>query len=144
VVTSRTWRPRRTRAVAFATAAMIMALMIWLAVVIADTFKLADRIGVVLFGVLVAALLAVVARARVTADDEGLTVVNPVRTHRYSWAEVVGVSFERGTPWPYLDLADGTSKGVVGIQGSEGESAWRAVAELQQLIAERGEAQEPR
>ncbi|MEO3783439.1 PH domain-containing protein [Actinocorallia sp. B10E7] len=143
-MTGKTWRPRRTRAMAYAMAAVIMVLMIWLALAIADTFKLVDRIGMLLFGLLVAAILAMVARARVTADDEGLTVVNPLRTHRYSWAEVVGVSFERGAPWPYLDLSDGTSKGAVGIQGSEGEAAWTAVTELRQLIAERGEAQEPR
>jgi len=129
---------------AFAMATMIMALMLWLAVVIADTFKLVDRIGMVLFGVLVAAILAMVARARVTADDEGLTVVNPLRTHRYAWAEVVGLSYEPGAPWPYLDLADGTTKGVVGIQGSEKQAAWKAIAEIRRLIAERGEAQEPR
>jgi len=129
---------------AFAMATMIMALMLWLAVVIADTFKLVDRIGMVLFGVLVAAILAMVARARVTADDEGLTVVNPLRTHRYAWAEVVGLSYEPGAPWPYLDLADGTTKGVVGIQGSEKQAAWEAIAEIRRLIAERGEAQEPR
>ncbi|GAA2732338.1 PH domain-containing protein [Actinocorallia aurantiaca] len=143
-MTGKTWRPRRTRAMAFSMAALIMALMIWLAIGIAETFKLVDRIGIVLFGVFVAAILVMVARARVTADDEGLVVVNPLRTHRYSWAEVVDVSFERGAPWPYLDLADGTSKGAVGIQGSEGEAAWTAVSELKQLIAERGEAQEPR
>jgi hypothetical protein len=129
---------------AFAMAVMIMALMLWLAFVIADTFKLVDRIGMVLFGVLVAAILAMVARARVTADDEGLTVVNPLRTHRYTWAEVVGLSYEPGAPWPYLDLADGTTKGVVGIQGSEKQAAWEAIAEIRRLIAERGEAQEPR
>lgn len=129
---------------AYAMATMIMALMVWLAFAVAGTFKLADRIGIVLFGVLVAAVLATVARARVTADEAGLTVVNPLRTHRYAWAEVVGVSFEQGAPWPYLDLADGSSKGAVGIQGSEGPAAWEAVAELRRMIAERGETQEPR
>lgn len=143
-MSSTTWRPRRTRITAFAMAGLIMATMIWLAFSIADTFKLADRIGIVLFGVFVFGVLALLARARVVADDTGLTVVNPLRTHRYSWAQVVGVSLGEGAPWPYLDLADGTTKGLVGIQGSEGESARRAVAELKALIAERGEAQEPR
>ncbi|WP_106398468.1 PH domain-containing protein [Actinocorallia populi] len=142
-MTGRTWRPRRTRVTAFAMAAMIMALMLWLAFMIADTFKLVDRIGIVLFGALVAAILAMVARSRVTADEHGLTVVNPLRTHRYAWAEVVGLSYEPGAPWPYLDLADGTSKGVVGIQGSEKAAAWSAIAEIRELIAQRGEAQEP-
>ncbi|GAA0954387.1 PH domain-containing protein [Actinocorallia libanotica] len=142
-MTGRTWRPRRTRAMAFAMAAAIMALVIWLALMIADTFKLVDRIGIVVFGVFVAAVLATVARARVTADDRGLTVVNPLRTHRYAWAEVVGLSYEPGAPWPYLDLADGTSKGVVGIQGSEKQAAWTAIAEIRELIAAHGEAQEP-
>ncbi|MDX6743114.1 PH domain-containing protein [Actinocorallia sp. A-T 12471] len=140
---STTWRPRKTRITAYALAGLIMATMIWLAVVISDTFQLADRIGIVLFGVFVAVLLALLARVKVVADGTGLTVVNPLRTHRYAWAEIVGVGLGEGAPWPYLDLADGTTKGLVGIQGSEGASARVAVAELRALIAERGETPDP-
>ncbi|GAB2818546.1 PH domain-containing protein [Actinocorallia aurea] len=138
-----TWRPRKTRATAVAMAVLIMATMIWLAIAISDTFKTGDRIGILLFGLFVVGVLSLLARVKVVADDDGLTVVNPLRTHRYAWAEIVGVSLGVGAPWPYLDLADGTTKGLVGIQGSEGESARTAVAELKALIAERGEAPEP-
>lgn len=125
-------------------AVAILTTMVWLAIAISDTFQLADRIGIVLFGVFFAWVLSLLARVKVVADEAGLTVVNPLRTHRYTWPEIVGISLGVGAPWPYLDLADGTTKGVVGIQGSEGDDARAAVLALRELIAERGQAQEPR
>jgi hypothetical protein len=129
--------------VAYTLAGMIVLGMIVLAIVVAPPFGLVDRIGLVIFGLLVAGLLHVLARSRVVADERGLTVVNPLRTHRYDWAEVLRANMAEGDPWPTLDLADGTSVGAMGIQGSEGERARRAIAELQALLHERGEAAEP-
>ncbi|MBC6465462.1 PH domain-containing protein [Actinomadura alba] len=117
--------------------------MITLAIVIAPPFGIADRLGLVFFGMAISAILHMLARSRVVADERGLTVVNPLRTHRYDWAEVLRVTMVQGDPWPTLDLADGTSVGAMGIQGSEGERARRAITELQALLRERGEAPEP-
>jgi hypothetical protein len=47
---------------------------------------------------------------------------------------VVGVNLRRGAPWAGLDLSDGTSASMVGIQGSDGERAVRAVRELRALV----------
>ncbi|MCW2898153.1 MAG: hypothetical protein JWO67_418 [Streptosporangiaceae bacterium] len=138
-----TWRPRRSRVIAYALAGTIMLVMIVLAIVVPPPFGLADRIGLVVFGILVVGLLHVIARSRVVADERGLTVVNPLRTHRYDWAEVLRANMAEGDPWPTLDLADGTSVGAMGIQGSEGQRARKAITELQALLHERGEAPEP-
>ena len=129
--------------IAYTLASIIMIGMIVLAVVIAPSFGLVDRIGLIVFGALIAAILHLLARSRVVADERGLTVVNPLRTHRYDWAEVLRVTMAQGDPWPTLDLADGTFVGAVGIQGSEGERARRAITELQAMLRERGEAMEP-
>ena len=43
-----------------------------------------------------------------------------------------------GQPWPYIDLTDGASIGVMGIQGSEGPAALEAVAELRAMVATSG------
>jgi hypothetical protein len=129
--------------VAYTLAGTIMLGMIVLAIVVAPPFGLVDRIGLVIFGLLVSGILHVLARSRLVADERGLTVVNPLRTHRYDWAEVLRANMAEGDPWPTLDLADGTSVGAMGIQGSEGERARRAIAELQALLHERGEAAEP-
>ncbi|MBW8480939.1 PH domain-containing protein [Actinomadura sp. PM05-2] len=116
--------------------------MIVLAVVVAPQFQLFDRVLMVLFGLFVAWILHMLARCRVVAAETGLTVVNAFRTRRFAWAEVLDAQMNAGDPWPTLDLADGTSVGAMGIQGSERELAARQLAELRATLRERGEAPE--
>ncbi|HET9901342.1 MAG TPA: PH domain-containing protein, partial [Actinomycetes bacterium] len=74
-----TWRPRRTRLVAYGTAAVVVAVTVVLAVALPEGsggFRLSDRVGLILFGLGVAALLHVLARPRVRANEDGVTVVN--------------------------------------------------------------------
>ena len=89
--------------------------------------------------VLIAALGLAIAwalyRCRVTADSQGLEVVNGYRTHHYEWAEVLAVHMPPGAPFPTLDLADGTSRPTMGIQASDGDRARQAVRELRTLVA---------
>ncbi|PZG12325.1 hypothetical protein C1J01_33160 [Nonomuraea aridisoli] len=113
-----------------------------MAVHIADPFQLADRLAIVAFGCAVAYVLHLLGRVRVEADEEGLTLVNAVRTHRYSWPEVLDVTLLVGDPWPRIDFTDGRTIGAMGIQGSEKARARQATAELAALIRERGEARE--
>ena len=92
------------------------------------------------WGTIVAMMLAalvvahVLARCRVDADDEGLTVVNGYRTHRYAWGQVVAVTMRSGNPWAVLDLSDGTSQAAMGIQGSDGARAKAQVRRLRALV----------
>lgn len=124
-------------------AGVIIVTMVTLAIVIAPPFGLADRIGLVLFGLAIAGLLYLLGRCRVTADAAGLTLVNPLRTLRYEWAEVIRVNMGDGEPWPTLDLADGSTVSAIGIQRSDGDRARQALAELRALLHERGEAPDP-
>ncbi|TDD90738.1 PH domain-containing protein [Actinomadura darangshiensis] len=117
--------------------------LIVLAVVVAPQFKLFDRVLMVGFGAVVAWILHMLARCRVTADESGLTVVNAFRTRRLEWPELVDVSMGEGEPWPTLDLADGTSIGAMGINGAEKTLAARQLAELRSLLRTRGEAPDP-
>lgn len=137
------WRPRWTRVIAYTTAGVIVLGMIALAVVLPAPYGPVDRVGIVLFGCGIAWLLHKLAHCRVSADEQGVTVVNPFRTHRYAWAQVLGVHMAVGDPWPTLDLADGNSIGAMGIQGAERAFAARATAELQGLLRQRGETTEP-
>ncbi|MCK2220820.1 PH domain-containing protein [Actinomadura sp. ATCC 31491] len=137
-----TWRPGVPRLVPYVFAAVIVAGAVIMAIFIAAPFQLPDRIAIVAFGGAVAYVLHLLGRVRVTADEEGVTLVNAVRTHRYSWPEVLAVSMDPGDPWPRVDFSDGRTIGAMGIQGSEKERAARAVAELSALIRERGEARE--
>ncbi|WP_243722855.1 PH domain-containing protein [Actinomadura sp. 7K507] len=137
------WRPRTTRLVAYITAGVIVLGLIVLAVVVAPQFKLFDRILMVAFGGVIAWILHMLARCRVVADEAGLTLVNAFRTRRLEWPEVVDVSMSVGEPWPTLDLADGTSVGAMGINGTEKDLAARQLAELKALLHTRGEAPDP-
>ncbi|WP_173524809.1 PH domain-containing protein [Nonomuraea antri] len=137
-----TWRPSKPRFVAYGVAAVIVLGSVVMALLIADPFKLPDRVAIVAFGCAVAYVLHLLGRVRVEADDEGITVVNAMRTHRYSWPEVIDVTLLVGDPWPKIDFSDGRTIGAMGIQGSEKPRARRATAELAALIRERGEARE--
>jgi Bacterial PH domain len=141
-MTTATWRPRRARIIPYVLAVVVVAGMVVLAVAMPSNWGLGDRIGLVVIGLLVAAVLHMLARSRVTADERGLIVVNGLRTHEYEWAEILGVSMGDGAPWPTLDLADGSTIAAMGIQASDGDRARRAVAELAALVHERGEASE--
>ena len=142
-MTTKTWRPRRARIVPYVLAAVVVLGMIGLAAAMPAPWALGDRIGLVAIGLIVAGILHILARSRVTVDDEGIIVVNGLRTHEYEWAEVLGVSMAEGGPWPSLDLTDGSTVPVMGIQSSDGERSDRAIAELAALIHERGEATGP-
>ena len=96
-----------------------------------------DAKGIALFaliGVMASGFLHVLARCRVVADERGLTVVNMFRTRRLAWAQVVRVNLRPGDPWVYLDLDDGATLPVMGIQTSGGRSAYQAAAELRALV----------
>jgi Bacterial PH domain len=93
-----------------------------------------DRVGVVLFGLLLAAGLYRLGRPRVTVDENGVEVVNVIRRRRLEVTEVVRVTLRVGDPWAVLDLDDGTSLAAMGIQGSEGARARRQVDDLRALL----------
>ncbi len=99
-------------------------------------FTPAQRTTLVGFGVLGFAVLHAIARSRVTADEHGVTVVNGYRQQVFEWSQLVAVNLRRGAPWAGMDLSDGTSISMIGIQGSDGPRAVRAVQELRRLVAE--------
>lgn len=126
-----TWAPRRTRAVLLPVCVLLVALFAVLAVLLPESWQLSDRIMMVMSGVLFAGVGLMLARPRVSADAEGVTVVNFVRTRRLAWAEIVRVNFRQGDPWATLDLADGSSLAAVGIQAGVGKD--RAIADARAL-----------
>jgi hypothetical protein len=133
-----TWRPRRTRRVTLGAALVVLAVAVVVAVALpaggGAPWGVADRVGVVLVCALVAGVLAMLARPRVTADRAGLTVVNLVRVRRLAYAEVVRVQLRDGDPWVVLDLADGDTLAAMGIQASEGPRAVEEAARLRAVV----------
>ena len=101
-------------------------------------FTLFQRGTLAFLGLLFFSAGFAMARSRVVAETDRLVVVNGYRTHAYEWAEVLAVHLPPGAPWAVLDLADGTSQAAMGIQGSDGGRAHRAVAELRLLLSRFG------
>jgi|1186.fasta_scaffold09741_4 hypothetical protein len=99
-----------------------------------DSFTPLQRITVVIMLAAAVVVGHAMARCRVDADDDGLTVVNGYRTHRLEWGQVVEVSLRPGNPWAVLDLSDGTTCSAMGIQGSDGARARRQARQLRDLV----------
>ncbi|MEV4558462.1 PH domain-containing protein [Kitasatospora sp. NPDC049285] len=136
-----TWAPRRNRAVLLTLCAVMVLLFSALAVALPENWQFNDRVMMVCSGLLFAAVALMLARPKVVADADGLTVVNFVRSRRLAWAEVVRVNFRAGDPWVVLDLADGTALAAVGIQPAGGrEQAIRAARTLRDLVEQHAAA----
>lgn len=142
-VLPRTWRPRTTRVVAYGLGLVIVGTMAVLAVIMPMEWGALDRVLLVGLGLAFAGGLHVMARPKLVATEKNVFVVNGIRTHVLSWAEVLDIQMPEGEPWPCVDLSDGTSLPVMGIQSTDGALAHRGVEEFRELLRERGETQEP-
>ncbi|AXI80762.1 PH domain-containing protein [Peterkaempfera bronchialis] len=131
-----TWRATRTRAVLLPVAALLVVMFAAMATALPENWHFYDRAALVVMGLLFAAALVMLSRPRVTADGDGVTVVNFVRTRRLAWAEIVRVNLRQGDPWAILDLADGTSLATVGIQPAAGRAQAVAAARTLRDLAE--------
>ncbi|MEV1050343.1 PH domain-containing protein [Streptomyces sp. NPDC049887] len=133
-----TFRPTRTRAVLLSVGAVMFAVITAVAVAL-EKLGPGERISFVLTAVLFFAVLALLSRPKVVADERGVTVVNLTRTRRLDWAEILRVNLRPGDPWVFLDLSDGTSLPVLGIQpGIARHHAIRDARALRLLAESRG------
>ncbi len=89
-----------------------------------------------LAGLLLATLIGLyaVARSFVRIDDEGLWVRNGYRDHIFHWADLRGVSFRSGSPWPTLVTTEGDRVILFAIQSTDGASAQAAVAAIREHV----------
>lgn len=134
----RPFRPTAARWVAGVLALVVLGFMVTLAVILPEIagegVGLADRVAIVGFGVLVAWFLARQAGVRADPDQTGLTVRNLLVTRRVEWVEIVSVRFGQGRPWVQLDLADGDTLSVMGVQASDGARADAEAVRLSTLV----------
>ena len=136
-----TWRPFGVRMAGtiFGGGLVILLVAVWILLGADERARFTpfQRGTLVFLGLLAFSAWFALVRSRVTATDEGLTVVNGYRRRDFEWAQVLAVSLRRGAPWAGLDLSDGTSIPVMAIQGSDGSRAVDAVRELRRLINEK-------
>ncbi|MFI8087045.1 PH domain-containing protein [Streptomyces sp. NPDC086080] len=127
-----TFRPARTRAVLL-TAGTAVFVAVSLIGLLLEQFGPGERLSFVFTAALLAGVLFLLARPKVVADETGVTVVNIVSRRRLEWAQILQVNLRAGDPWVFLDLSDGTSMPVLGIQ--PGIARARAVADARALRA---------
>ncbi|MFI5885519.1 PH domain-containing protein [Streptomyces sp. NPDC051554] len=127
-----TFRPGRTRAVLLIAGIAIFVVITTVALLL-EQLTPGEKLSFVLTGALLFAVLAMLARVKVVADESGVTVVNIVSRRRLAWAEILQVNLRPGDPWVFLNLSDGTSLPVLGIQ--PGIAKQRAIADARALRA---------
>jgi hypothetical protein len=134
-----TWRPFGVRVAVWVLGGLLLAIVVvvWLAFdeTTRAQFTVLERLTLVLIGLMLFAAYYALMRSRVSASTEGLTVVNGYRKRTYEYSQVISVSLRRGAPWGTLDLSDGTTVSIMGVQGSDGARARRAVREIRATIA---------
>ncbi|MFF0724518.1 PH domain-containing protein [Streptomyces sp. NPDC004134] len=134
-----TFRPHRTRVVLVGAGLVIFATLT--AIGLTLSLNVGERISFIVVGLLFLGGLLLLGRPHVVADDDGVTVTNLTHRRHLAWAEILRVNLGPGDPWVSLDLADGTSLPVMGIQpGIAREQAERDARALAGMAAERGTA----
>ncbi|MFI9472155.1 PH domain-containing protein [Streptomyces sp. NPDC052492] len=127
-----TFRPGVTRAVLLTAGAALFVVVSLIGLLLSGLGP-GERISFVFTAALLAGVLFLLARPKVVADETGVTVVNIVNRRRLAWPEILQVNLRSGDPWVFLDLSDGTSMPVLGIQ--PGMARQRAVADARALRA---------
>jgi hypothetical protein len=130
----KTYRPVGARVVAYGVGTAL--------VVVTAAITMAMPENVVFTGTQIATLLMIlvgilaglhgIGRSFVRVDDAGLDIRNGYRRHRLAWTDVRALVMKRGAPWPTVVLKGPDERHVIlfAIQGSDGDAASRAVAEL--------------
>ncbi|MEU0938316.1 PH domain-containing protein [Embleya sp. NPDC005971] len=139
----RTWYARRSRLITAVLGVVILVGLCVLAVMLPEKggWGLGSRLGVACTGVLGLAAMIMLGRPKVVAAAGGVTVVNLLRTTHLEWAQVVRVYLRQGDPWVYIDMSNGDTLPVMGIQTSNGKAeAITAARELRSLAEKYGTA----
>ncbi|NXY97670.1 PH domain-containing protein [Streptomyces sp. BR123] len=133
-----TFRPTRTRVVLLSVGLAMFATITAIAFML-ENLSGGERVSFVFTAALMTSVLVLLSRPKVVADETGVTVVNLTTTRRLEWAQILRVNLRPGDPWVFLDLSDGTSLPVLGIQpGVAREQAIGDARALRALAEARG------
>jgi hypothetical protein len=132
------FRPKRIRVVAWVSAVFLVAVFTVVGLLLGDTptgviFRTSDQVAMIFLGVLLACGMLLLTRPRVRADAEGVEVRNVVTVHRFSWPQVLHVSFPDGASWARLELPDDEYVSIMAVQAVDRDHAVTAVRALRDL-----------
>ncbi|GAB6937729.1 hypothetical protein JCM11754A_12530 [Isoptericola variabilis] len=99
-----------------------------------------NKVSFVVFALAVTWLLWRLGGVHAVPSEEGLRVRNLVRSRTLAWPEIVEVRLGPNDPWVRLDLADGGTIAVMGIQRADGERGMAEARRLRSLVVSLGEA----
>lgn len=134
------FRPRLARWVTAVIAALVAVGTVLLIVLVPGTglrVGAPDLVGIGVVGLLIVAFCWRQATVRAEPRPEGLRVRNLATSRTVPWAQIVSVRFGEGRPWVQLDLADGDTLAVMGVQRSDGARAVAEARRLATLVASR-------
>ncbi|WP_040407634.1 PH domain-containing protein [Amycolatopsis nigrescens] len=131
-------RPRRIRWMAVPSALLLVVVFVVVAVLLrsSDTgviFQVSDQIAMIGVGVLLAAGALLFTTPRVLADADGIEVRNLLVSKKFTWREVLSVSFPDGASFARLELPDDEYYSVMAVQAVDRERAVEAVRALRRL-----------
>ncbi len=129
------FRPRLARTASLVLAGVVVTATVVLVVLMPGLTSL-DVASFAVFALAIVWFCWRQASVRAVPDEDGLTVRNLLVTTRLTWAQVVAVRFG-DSPWVRLDLADGDTLAVMGIQRADGELARAQARRLATLVAAR-------
>ncbi|MFF4731371.1 PH domain-containing protein [Streptomyces mirabilis] len=127
-----TFRPSLTRAVLL-TAGVAIFVVIAAVAMLLEQLSPGEKLSFIFIGALLFGVLLMLSRPKVVADETGVTVVNITTRRHLEWAEILQVNLRPGDPWVFLNLSDGTSLPVLGIQ--PGIAKQRAIQDARALRA---------
>jgi hypothetical protein len=129
------FRPRLARVVALVLGLAVAVATPVLVSTVPGEYGIPDLLGFALVGAAIVWFCWREAGVRAVADEDGLLVRNLMLSRRVEWPEVVSVRFGQGRPWVQLDLADGDTLAVMGIQRADGNFAAAEASRLATLVA---------
>jgi hypothetical protein len=134
-----TFRPRLARVVTLGLMVLVLgltaALVIALPSIGPEGESFGDQLAMGLLGLAIAWFCWRQASVQARVDRDGVTVRNLLLTRRLTWAEIVSVRFGQGRPWVQLDLADGDTLAVMGVQRADGAFADTEARRFATLVA---------
>lgn len=131
-------RPRKLTLVCRALATLTVVVFAGVAVALGydqqTPFRLADQLAMFGLGLLIAAVLLMFTRVRVTADTTGLLICNGLGEKAIPWQVVREVQLDDGSPWASLELEDDDTIALLAVQANDGVRAAEAVVTLRGLL----------
>lgn len=133
-------RPRKVTFIAGISAAVVLSTMVVVGVLLqrseaGTAFRVADQVGLIGIGVVLAAIIMTAGRPRLRADEDGLRVRNVLGETHFPWNTVVRIAFPEGSPWAQLILPDDEMHPVMAIQAMDRGRAVEALKAVRELHA---------